>query len=334
MDVHAQDGVVTVHRCENNNRKKREREDSVYTQLYLTKTGVESFSAIAMLCAGVKCREVDVSTSGTKDKMAVTCQQVRIHGDYRHKLLTWQGDPDGRIRVSNITYQDKPLELGKTSGNRFRIVIRNVTGGPPRVASWVSSGFINYFGTQRFGTEATWYPVAVDFIKGDYRAAYERLAHTESMRRVVRRLGDPTTSAHFERLIHAIPFGERTMFFHAFQSLGWNSIVSSLAKEREGGSSMPPAMPLPGPVPHATHQHLYDAFLAKYGLTNLSLQGEFAGGVRIKSVMRDTVQFVKNAECVVGGEGVGEGKTTTLTVSFDLPPSTYATVALRQLMRS
>ena len=61
------------------------------------------------------------------------------------------------VTVGNFEYVTAPLRLGALLGNRFTLVLRNVD---PEARSTVAaaatalheSGFINYFGLQRFGS--------------------------------------------------------------------------------------------------------------------------------------------------------------------------------------
>jgi tRNA pseudouridine13 synthase len=61
------------------------------------------------------------------------------------------------IRVGNFSPCASPLRLGDLSGNLFTIVLRAVDGGSTQhataaVSALRESGFVNYFGLQRFGT--------------------------------------------------------------------------------------------------------------------------------------------------------------------------------------
>lgn len=61
-------------------------------------------------------------------------------------------------RVGDFKYVQQPLHLGSLSGNLFDLILRNVKGKPADVElaaeSLKKSGFINYFGLQRFGHSA------------------------------------------------------------------------------------------------------------------------------------------------------------------------------------
>jgi tRNA pseudouridine13 synthase len=58
-------------------------------------------------------------------------------------------------KLGDFTYTRYPLHLGGLSGNMFDIILRNVRGSPADINlaadALKKSGFINYFGLQRFG---------------------------------------------------------------------------------------------------------------------------------------------------------------------------------------
>ena len=61
------------------------------------------------------------------------------------------------LQVGDFGFARQPLHLGDLSGNLFDIILRNVQGRPADIAlaadALKASGFINYFGLQRFGNE-------------------------------------------------------------------------------------------------------------------------------------------------------------------------------------
>ncbi len=61
-------------------------------------------------------------------------------------------------QVGDFKYVHYPLHLGSLSGNLFDLILRNVKGTPSDVEraaeALKKSGFINYFGLQRFGHSA------------------------------------------------------------------------------------------------------------------------------------------------------------------------------------
>lgn len=72
------------------------------------------------------------------------------------------------LRIGDLKYVSEPLDLGLLSGNRFCIILRNVSVPSSSSSSSLSSdeiiseslktlretGFINFFGMQRFGNSS------------------------------------------------------------------------------------------------------------------------------------------------------------------------------------
>ena len=58
----------------------------------------------------------------------------------------------------DLTYDEEPLRLGALAGNRFTIVLRDATCSAADLeaaaAALGGGGFVNYFGLQRFGSNA------------------------------------------------------------------------------------------------------------------------------------------------------------------------------------
>ncbi|KAG8142658.1 putative Pseudouridylate synthase 7 protein [Naja naja] len=61
-------------------------------------------------------------------------------------------------KLGNFSYKNHPLKLGELQGNHFTVGLRNITGTDDEVQQAMQSlketGFINYYGMQRFGTTA------------------------------------------------------------------------------------------------------------------------------------------------------------------------------------
>lgn len=79
--------------------------------------------------------------------------------------MSFRGDPKrlaglnglmSNLKVGNFHYCAEDLSLGDCSGNHFTVVLRNISATEESVAETLESikskGFINYFGSQRFGT--------------------------------------------------------------------------------------------------------------------------------------------------------------------------------------
>lgn len=61
------------------------------------------------------------------------------------------------VMVGNFRYVESQMQLGQLAGNKFTLVLRglgqaDVAAAPAAATALAVSGFINYFGMQRFGT--------------------------------------------------------------------------------------------------------------------------------------------------------------------------------------
>ncbi|MFZ4077799.1 MAG: tRNA pseudouridine(13) synthase TruD, partial [Legionellaceae bacterium] len=94
-----------------------------------------------------------ISHAGLKDRQAVTTQWISIHcpGEAIKDIASLQGD---RWRVIESKRHSKKLKIGGLQGNRFTLVIRNISSKDAmheRLLLIQKEGVPNYFGPQRFG---------------------------------------------------------------------------------------------------------------------------------------------------------------------------------------
>eukprot|EP00962_Isochrysis_galbana_P004874 scaffold1335_cov102-Isochrysis_galbana.AAC.15 len=126
------------------------------TRFVLQKERMDTLSALGELAGllGVPAR--NFSVAGLKDHRAVTCQEVVVRGVSPAAVEALLPPPG--IRLGRAWLTAAPMRLGGCGGNRFSIVLRGVAGSG-RAAKRVRramralrrQGFVNYFGTQRFG---------------------------------------------------------------------------------------------------------------------------------------------------------------------------------------
>ena len=120
------------------------------------------------------------SVAGTKDKRGVTVQQVTAFKLDPARLAGLNPRLRG-MRVGNFGFTDEQLRLGDLRGNRFQLVLRAVAAAGAEVvaaaaAALATSGFINYFGLQRFGTGATpTHTLGAALLRGQWREAVRLL---------------------------------------------------------------------------------------------------------------------------------------------------------------
>ena len=147
---------------------KRLNEDFIVTELPLQrpsgegehlwldieKNGANTAFVAQQLAAAAGVHDRDVGYAGLKDRYALTRQWFSIYLPRGQTPdLTALQHPE--FKVLNQTRHVKKLRPGDLQGNRFRIVLRDVSGDRDAIEALLkavaSQGVPNYFGAQRFG---------------------------------------------------------------------------------------------------------------------------------------------------------------------------------------
>ncbi len=134
-----------------------------------------------------------LNTAGTKDRRAVTVQRVSMPSRDPQSLLFINGRIPG-VKIGDFKFEQKPLYLGSHQGNEFIIVLKNCGFGGAEnlpfdqklkyaestlasaLTQLAQRGFINYFGTQRFGTfEIGTQETGMKLLGGDFEGAVKDL---------------------------------------------------------------------------------------------------------------------------------------------------------------
>lgn len=129
--------------------------------LDIEKNGANTAYVAQQLAEAVGVTERDVGYAGLKDRYAITRQWFSIYlpygkGPVETPDLTQLQPPE--FKVLSQQRHLKKLRPGDLRGNHFRIVLRDVVGGPEALAAVeanlkaiAAQGVPNYFGAQRFG---------------------------------------------------------------------------------------------------------------------------------------------------------------------------------------
>ncbi|KAM4619370.1 LOW QUALITY PROTEIN: pseudouridylate synthase 7 homolog [Polymixia lowei] len=233
-----------------------------FCHFVLYKENKDTMDAINVLSKFLRLRPNVFSYMGTKDKRAITVQEIAVlkitaeRLSHLNKCLM-------NFKLGNFCYKNHPLKLGELQGNHFTVVIRNISGTEEQVQQAMTSlketGFINYYGMQRFGTTAVpthqigrailtndWNEV-VDLIlkprpgaeKGYLVRCREEWAKTRDPEAALKKL--PVKRCVEGQLLRGlsmygkkniitafalIPRNNRLMYIHSYQSVVWNTMVS------------------------------------------------------------------------------------------------------------
>ena len=131
--------------------------------LDIEKNGANTAFVAQQLADAAGVQERDVGYAGLKDRYAITRQWFSIYlpnGKAKGETPDLTGLQHPEFKVLSQSRHLKKLRRGDLQGNRFRILLRDVTGDPNAIQAIeanlkavASQGAPNYFGAQRFGFE-------------------------------------------------------------------------------------------------------------------------------------------------------------------------------------
>jgi len=271
--------------------------------------------------AAVRAR--DVGYAGRKDRDAVTTQWFSVPGlaPERARDFALPG-----VRVIEAARHPHKLRTGQLRGNRFRIVARDADAevsalAAARLEQLLRRGMPNRFGAQRFGRD------------GDNAERAQRLLRGEVSsgdRRSARFLISALQAAVFNALLSTretpldgLELGEVAML-HAS---GGSFVVEDLAREAPRAAAF--EISATGPIfgtrvlaPHGAPAERERAVLEQFDVSPENLR--VPRGIKLRGARRAV--RVRPGEAAL--ESVGGG----LVLSFTLPPGSYATVLLEELL--
>ncbi|XP_034391685.1 pseudouridylate synthase 7 homolog [Cyclopterus lumpus] len=233
-----------------------------FCHFVLYKENKDTMDAINVLSKFLRLRPNMFSYMGTKDKRAITVQEIAVLKITAERLAHLNKCLIN-LKLGNFCYKNHPLKLGELQGNHFTVIIRNISGTEDQVLQAMTSlkqtGFINYYGMQRFGTTAVptqqvgkailknnWKEVVDLILKPrpgaekefmvrcreewaktqDPEAALKKLPNKRCVEgqllRGLSMYGKKNIVTAFEML----PRNNRLMYIHSYQSVVWNTMVS------------------------------------------------------------------------------------------------------------
>lgn len=156
--------VIAIRR-KSHPARKVDHQSSCFTSFKLWKCNTETQAAIEQLSRHFFLRPHMFHFAGTKDKRAITVQTLTVASISPIKVQELGKTLPKNLKISDAQAVPRHIRLGELNGNKFVIILSNVSCLPSRssitenieavidkaLAEVVKNGFVNLFGPQRFG---------------------------------------------------------------------------------------------------------------------------------------------------------------------------------------
>jgi tRNA pseudouridine13 synthase len=290
--------------------------------IHLRKTGANTAVVARELAKYFKVKDGLVSYAGLKDRFAVTEQWFGVHVPGKKIYDLSDLNIEG-VEVLSSKRHNKKLRIGALLGNRFELVLRNVSNADDVLRRWAAVsqfGVPNYFGEQRFGINGGNLVRATELFQGKKvkdkkkRGLYLSAARSEIFNQMV---SQRIENNHFESLQSGDVF-----MLNGTQSVFLADEIDDTLKQRfqEKDIDLTAALWGAGELmsqgePQVFEQKIADEYsefcqgLAKFGLKQERRK------IRL-SLSEGNISLENN----------------TVTLGFFLPSGCYATTILRELI--
>jgi tRNA pseudouridine13 synthase len=268
-----------------------------------------------------------VGTAGLKDRRSVSRQWVSVPRECEPKLKNLDGQGFKLLTVSRHTNKLKP---GHSNGNRFTIRVRDCDPTKRDAADAVLArvrdyGLPNYYGPQRFGRGGSTAALGWRCLAGTQPKRLRPFVFKFALSAVQSLLfNDYLARRLSDNLLRTVLQGDAMMkrpFGGIFTAEDVPAEQARFdAKETVTGGPMFGSRTFPTHGPAAEREV---AVLAAHNLTPRSFDGfgKLMGGTR-----RHNLVYLDDLQSAWAG--------TTLTLDFTLPAGCYATVLLREVMKT
>ncbi|NXS02647.1 PUS7L protein, partial [Oxylabes madagascariensis] len=343
-----------------------EKQD-VYTAFTLQKENLETLEAIGLLAAELDILPSDFSYTGIKDKKAITLQPMVVKKvtPERLKEIGKKMEKKG-MKIYNIRPAYQHLRLGQLKGNHFDIVVRDLQHHSHdssadlkgRISEAMESvekkGFVNYYGPQRFGQGQI---VQTDQI--GLALLNEKMVKAVKLFFTPEDTDDPVNNAKRYFLQTGctkgwlnIPHSLRIFYVHAYCSKIWNEAASYRLKtygskvvegdlvfleENDESISLNDKVHVVTASEESANKYsIYQVVLPMVG-HSIKYPSNKVGQWYHERLSKDELELCKFRvppveEIKIEDNHLNDLK-VSLHISFDLDPSCYATVCLREIMK-
>jgi len=275
-----------------------------YTLYNLTKNGLTTHDAISEVASHLKVADRDFTYQGMKDRHAITSQLIAIESRHLGARHDFQHQ---RIFLQDIGNRNKPLRIGGNTGNFFRIRVLTCH-------KWIDLSKIkkipNFFGQQRFGKMATEQHVGRLLLMGFCEEAASSIQFPPQIRQYGHIL-EECAGDHKRAFLHPKMHRSTRFSVQQWQSYLFNRLVSRyIGKEID----LPNSFALWTQGSRKTYESVWD----HRGKIDTDF-ARFASPTVRKTIIAPQCFSYDNSD------------NQSVTLQFQLPSGSYATVVLGQL---
>jgi len=299
--------------------------------VHIRKTGANTLFVARELAKYFEVKEQLVSYAGLKDRFAITEQWFGVHVPGKQEYNLDDLNIEG-VEILSYKRHNKKLRTGALTGNRFELILREVTAIKAFTERWqqiVEQGVPNYFGEQRFGIGGGNIERALSLFSGQKvkdkkkRGMYLSAARSHIFNSVL--------NERIQQCFDKVAVGDVLMLagtqsvFHldevdsAIQQRFTDKDVDITAPMWGAGDLMTSNVPLALEQAIATKNQEFCEGLPRFGLKQERR--------RIRLTVSDT-----NIELLSAEEDSAQEESNAVKISFFLPSGCYATTVLRELL--
>ncbi|XP_028549259.1 multisubstrate pseudouridine synthase 7 [Dendrobium catenatum] len=232
-----------------------------FLRFNLYKENKDTHEALGVIGKMLGIQQRSFGFAGTKDKRAITTQRVTVFKLHPERLAALNCRLFG-IKVGDFCFLKKGLLLGQLLGNRFTITLRGVVAASVDTINAAAdglgrSGFINYYGLQRFGSGSVpTHSIGAALLRGEWKTAVDLIldprdgerADIKEARKKYKKTGNAdlvlsqlprylvaeraiiqclkNCPGNYLQALQGIPRTLRLMYVHSYQSYLWNHAAS------------------------------------------------------------------------------------------------------------
>ncbi len=293
----------------------------------LKKREYTTVRAIGVIAREVNLHPKEIGFAGNKDKKAVTTQFISIKNVSRDHLEHLN------LKDISLTFHSSgnaPLHLGDLEGNKFEIVIRDLTGEESEQLQQKCTATLtipNIFGPQRFSTENV--SIGLLLLKKKFAEAMERIIekdpeYQKEIAEFLKRHPNDVVNS-----LKLIPEKIGKMYVHAVQSLLWNQTVKR-GMEKGIHQEKIPLVGFDYEKKDSEVDRIIEDLMVQNNLTERDFICKEIPFLTSPGGERSMVMTV-HVLCTINEDEIFNGKKKAI-LTFTLPKSSYATVVVDYLL--